>query len=116
MKILIILDPTYGTRNTSIEADAFWIVDSASNRALATASWNRRTFDPNSAIININRYTSRDDAALATFFNVLDHHPAWTEMEFADIPPPEPLIREATTLNLKVTAKPVGFTVFAAPA
>lgn len=68
MNVLVVFEPAYA----GSPCDAVWIVDSPENRA-----WFERHsmhIDQNSAVFN------PASAPLNILWNVLEHHPAWTEI------------------------------------
>lgn len=86
MRITVVLDKAFGAAEQPNVGDAFWLIGSSANQALADRLRNEGWVEPNSAIFDGDRYESRAAAAVATFYNVLDHHPSWTEIEFIGVP------------------------------
>lgn len=86
MKVIVALDPDYGARVDADVGDAFWLVESVPNRALAERAWVAGGTDPNSAVFQLSAGVSADENALDCFDDIDLHHPAWTEIAFIDLP------------------------------
>lgn len=85
MRVTVILDRAYGARDHHPLGSAFWLIESPENRSLAERVWSAGNSDPNSAVFKGDGFASMDDAAISTFFNVVEHHPLWTEIEFIGV-------------------------------
>lgn len=79
MRVMVVFDPDYGRRKNPDLGDAFWLVESPCNRALATKVWAAGTTDANSAVVRGGAQVSDDDV-LGIIEDVDLHHAAWTEM------------------------------------
>jgi hypothetical protein len=109
MKVIVAVDPDYGTREHADLGDAFWLVESAPNRAMAEKAWAGGATDPNSAIFQRHRDSLPEDEALERFADADLHHPAWTEMAFYGVALSPSLKWHFTTLSLSVTWRDGGF-------
>ena len=111
MRVTVVLDRAYGGRADHPLEPAFWLVESPENRKLAEQLWSEGTCDPNSAVFKADGYASVGDAAVSTFFNVAEHHPSWTEIEFIGAPLDEAVRGERAAEGAEVVATTAGFLV-----
>lgn len=83
---MIVFDPDLGKRNRPDLGDAFWLIESPHNRALAERVWATGSTDSNSAVFQAQAVASLDEEALSRFEDVDLHHPMWTEITFLGVP------------------------------
>jgi hypothetical protein len=81
VKVTIVLDPAFELKDLAVLGDAFWLVESPVNRALAERLWAAGRFDRNSAVFKASD-VSREEAAINAYFDVIEHHPSATEIFF----------------------------------
>jgi hypothetical protein len=112
MKVMLVFDPKYGAREEPDLGDAFWLVESPDNRALASKAWTAKTSDPNSAIFRPGRALSLQDQAFAKFEEIDLHHPDWTEVAVVAVPLTAELNRQFSSEGRRLVAVPSGFSVF----
>jgi hypothetical protein len=111
MKVTVVFDPDYGAQEQSDLGNAYWLVESEANRALATRVWASGAADPNSAIFKTNQAASREDEAISKFEDVDLHHPAWTEIEFVGVSLTWKLERDLSERSLAVIPTQAGFLI-----
>lgn len=109
MRGLVVFDPDYGKREDADLGDAFWLVESPDNRALATQAWQAGATDSNSAVFKPAPHLKLDDEALDRFRDADLHHPDWNEMTFAGVPLSSALRREFAERGLQVAQTETGF-------
>ena len=111
MQVTIIFDPEFGTRSDADVGDAFWMVDSTGNRALADRLWASRSTDHNSAVFRVQGDEPDDDDALERFADVQLHHPTWTTVRFVGVSLSDELRDSFLNCGLSVTPEPSGYVV-----
>jgi hypothetical protein len=84
MKVALIFDRQSGEA-ALVGADAYWLIASPENRALAEGLRETDHFDPNSAVFEGGGYASMEDAVLGVLGNIDEHHPEWTEIEVTGV-------------------------------
>jgi hypothetical protein len=109
MKVLISFDENYGGSDQADLGDAFWLVESAANRAAAENAWSQGSTDANSAVFRLDPDSSSDEQALNRFDDVELHHPDWTEMVFVGISLTQTLRREFSNRGLSISEANGGF-------
>lgn len=111
MRVTVVLDPAYGARADHPLEPAFGLVESPENRKLAERLWSEGRCEPNSAVFKADGYASIGDAAVSTFFNVEEHHPSWTEIEFIGATLDEAVRRDLAAEGVDVIPTEAGFLV-----
>jgi hypothetical protein len=111
MKVMLVFDPKYGARKALDLGDAFRLVESPDNRALASKAWTAKTSDPNSAVFRLSEGLSLQDQALAKFEEIDLHHPGWTEVAIIAVPLTAELDRQFSSEGLRLVAELSGFSV-----
>ncbi|KQS55149.1 hypothetical protein ASG17_03375 [Brevundimonas sp. Leaf363] len=78
MHVVVAFSPNYGTADAPELGNAFWLVESPANRAIAEQKWKAKSTDPNSAILK-----SGDAPDVEGMFATVDlHHPNWSRVDF----------------------------------
>src|SRR4051812_7497561 len=72
----------YGASADADLGDAFWLVDSESNRHLAQKAFSAGATSPNSAVFRRGADTPLDEEVFTRFEDADLHHPNWTEIAF----------------------------------
>jgi hypothetical protein len=111
MKVTIVFDPDYGMRADVDVGDAFWLVESSQNRALATRLQAAGAADPNSAVFRAQGGPPQDDDVLDRLDDVDVHHPNWTTVRFVGVRPRSELRSERVSRGLSVWAEHDAFVV-----
>jgi hypothetical protein len=111
MKVVVVFDPSYGERNDADLGDAFWLIESPSNRALALRAWKAGTTGSNSAVFEPMPHLTPDAEALDRFGDADLHHANWSEMAFVGVPLSPALRRQLVEQGLEVAPTPAGFTL-----
>lgn len=111
MKVMLVFDPKYGAREESDLGDAFWLIESPDNRALATKAWTTNASDPNSAVFKPEEGLSLSDQALAKFADIDLHHPGWTEVAFVAVPLTADFDQRISGGGFRLLTGPFGFSV-----
>jgi hypothetical protein len=115
MKVIIALDPAYGTRADADLGDAFWVVESPPNRALAERAWALGKTDLNSAVYKPSAGSCADEDVIQRFEDADLHHPTWNEMAFAGVSLSPSLKEHFTRLGLQVARRAASFSVLRPP-
>jgi len=111
MQVTIIFDPEFGARSDADVGDAFWMVDSTGNRALADRLWASGSTDHNSAVFRAQGDEPDDDAVRERFEDVELHHPTWTTVRFVGVGLSDELRDSFLTRGLSVAPESRGFVV-----
>jgi hypothetical protein len=75
----VALSPDYGLSSAADLGDAFWLVESPANRAIAEIKWRAKATDRNSAVFK----SGGDPADVESLFETVDlHHPNWSQIDF----------------------------------
>jgi hypothetical protein len=111
MKVVVVFDLAFGERDDADLGDAFWLIDSPCNRALATRMWEARVTNSNSAVFEPMPHLTPDDAVLGRFEDADLHHPGWTEMAFLGMPLNPTLRRKLAEQGCEVAPTLTGFTL-----
>jgi len=82
---MLVLDPHYGAQARPDLGDAFWLIASASNRALAARARAANGTDPNSAVFESKEARSNAEDVMGLAENIDLHHPEWTEIEVVGV-------------------------------
>jgi hypothetical protein len=106
---MLVFDLDYGASEQPDLGDAFWLVESTRNRALAKRIWATGATDPNSAVFQAYAETPTDDEVMSRFEDADLHHPAWKEMEFVGVPLTVALKRQFADQDLVARATDAGF-------
>lgn len=78
MHVVVAFSPEYGSADSAELGDAFWLVESPANRAIAEQKWQAKSTDPNSAI-----FKSGGAPDIEGMFETVDlHHPSWSRVDF----------------------------------
>jgi hypothetical protein len=85
-----------------VPGDAFWLVDTPENRAIAQRLWKSGQFDPNSALFQPRDGTGDCTALLELFATIADHHPNWTEVRVPGDQPIRDCCAKLRDLGLRV--------------
>lgn len=102
MKVVVVFDPSYGDHDDADLGDAFWLVQSPCNRALASRAWEAGTTNSNSAVFDPMPHATPDDEVLERIGDVDLHHPDWTEMAFVGAPLSPKLLRKLVDQGFEV--------------
>lgn len=94
MKIVLVFDVAYGADPQADIGDAFWLVESPSNRALAMKAWQSGATDSNSAVFDPPAATPTVRDVLERVRDVELHHPDWTDIVLVGVEPTA-LVRSA---------------------
>jgi len=78
MKVTVVFDPDFGGRPANDLGEAFWLMQSPSNRKLAEKLWRQGGYDSNSAVFDGD---ASEDSVIQTLLNVTLHHPDWTVID-----------------------------------
>ena len=111
MKVTVVLDKEFGAGKAPRVEDAFWLIESPANKAFADQLRQAPNCDPNSALFSVGDTVSVSDAAVSTFFNVIEHHPDWSEIEFVGISPDKALKTALTREGASFSETAKGFIV-----
>jgi hypothetical protein len=111
MKVTIVFDPDYGMRADVDVGDAFWLVESPQNRALAARLQASGAADPNSAVFREQDGPPQDDDVLDRLDDVDVHHPNWTTARFVGVRLSSELRCELLSRGLSVSAERDAFVV-----
>ena len=84
MKVALILDQE-ADEHLLAGANAYWLIASPANRALAMRLAATGAYDANSAVFDGTRYSGVEDAAVGILDNIDEHHPEWTGVEVAGV-------------------------------
>ena len=109
MRVIVAFDRDFGAREQPDLGDAFWLIESPDNRALAQRCWAAGTTDPNSAVFQSHEVSPQDDDALERFEDVDLHHPNWTAITFVGIPLTKELRGHFEGCGLTAKPDPEGF-------
>lgn len=102
-------DPEYGAQEGPDLGDAFWLVASPANSALAQRAWRAGTTDPNSAIFRAGDLPPADEQITDRLDDVALHHPDWKEIEVIGAPLTRALGDRLITSGLEASATALGF-------
>jgi hypothetical protein len=111
MHVVVAFSPDYGSEETPVVGDAFWLVESPANRALAEAIWRAKATDPNSALFKSSMDEIGSSDILAMLETVDLHHPDWSKIDWIGVKLSEELdrtFREEGFVTAKVGA---GFSI-----
>jgi hypothetical protein len=111
MRVTVVFDRDFGAQEQPDLGDAFWLIESPRNRALATRLWAAGATDPNSAVFRAPDAALLDDDALARFEDVDLHHPNWTAITFVGIPLTKELQNQFASYELSATPGDNSFVV-----
>src|ERR1700761_4943191 len=103
MRVSIVLDQNFVDQTPSRLGDAFWLIESPANRALARKLWDSGRFDPNSAVFHGE---PSEEAAVGMYAVVDLHHPDWQQLEFFGVEMGDIVLaglRDAEALELSLT-------------
>lgn len=109
MKVVVVFDPLYGERSDADLGDAFWLIESPCNRALALRAWEAGKTDSNSAVFDPMPHLTLEDEALDRLGDVDLHHPDWNEMAFVGVPLSVDLRRKLAEQGFDVEPSQSGF-------
>ena len=79
MKVMLVFDRAYGQREERELGDAFWLIESPSNYALAERAWKTSSTDANSAVFKATWPVSTE-AVCGKVGDIDLHHPEWSEI------------------------------------
>lgn len=107
MHVVVAFSPNYGSTNDPELGDAFWLVESPANRAVAQQRWQAQSTDPNSALFQ-GASTADVEGMMET---VEVHHPNWSRIDFIDAALTDGLKRAFLSEGFQISDLPSGFTV-----
>jgi hypothetical protein len=107
MRVTVVFDKDLGARAEPRVGDAFWLIESTSNRGLAERLWGNGAADPNSAVFKDGGSPSDDAVSLLDTIDL--HHPEWTEIEFVGAPLTESSRRSFVADGMSVVETEWGF-------
>ncbi|MBU4434428.1 MAG: hypothetical protein KKC14_08455 [Alphaproteobacteria bacterium] len=93
MHVVVAFSTDYGSEDSPVVGDAFWLVESPANRALAEAIWRAKATDPNSALFKSDMDEIDSSDVLAMFETVDLHHPEWSRIDWIGVKLSEDLDR-----------------------
>ena len=79
MRVTIVLDPQFGTYGDIPAGEAFWLVESPTNRRLSERLRAEGGRDPNSAVFRMAADADPTETVLRLWTTLEDHHPTMTE-------------------------------------
>jgi len=108
MHVVVAFSPDYGSTSAPELGDAFWLVESPANRAVAQQRWQAKSTDPNSAIFQ----AGAGSADIEGMFETVDvHHPNWSRIDFMDASLTGALERQFLSEGFQISDLPSGFTL-----
>ena len=108
MHVVVAFAPNYGSADDPELGDAFWLVESPANRAVAELRWRAHATDPNSAIFN----SGGEPPDIEGMFETVNlHHPDWSRIDFVGAPLTGPLESLFQSEGYKISELGLGFTI-----
>ena len=87
MKIILVFDYAYGANPQADLGDAFWLVASPANRALASAARQSGSTDSNSAVFDPPLGLPAAEDIVERVQDIELHHPEWSVVEVIGVEP-----------------------------
>lgn len=108
MKVMLVFDESYGDRAQREFGDAFWLIDSPANRAIAEQAWKAASTDPNSAVFKATLPPTAQDV-LSKLEDIDLHQPDWSEIIVVGAEPNTELTSGLEAEGLAMTRGPETF-------
>lgn len=102
MKVTLVFDGGYGSRNEPDLGEAFWLVDSPANRAIAEQAWKASATNPNSAVFKGQQSANAQDV-VEKVEEIDLHHPDWSEIIVVGVEPTSELASALEAEGLAMT-------------
>ena len=87
MKVMLVFDTAYGADPRAELGDAFWLVESPDNRALALKAWQSGSTDSNSAVFDLPPGPPMAADVVGRVQDIELHHTDWTEIAVVGVKP-----------------------------
>lgn len=87
MKVVLVFDTAYGADPQADLGEAFWLVESPSNRALALTAWQSGSTDLNSAVFDPPPGPPAWEDVVGRVEDIELHHPNWSVIEVVGVEP-----------------------------
>ena len=110
MKVMLVFDEACGEREEHHLGDAFWLVESTSNRTLAERAWKASPTDANSAVFKGGSPVATEDVH-GKVHNIDLHHPDWAEIVLVSFDEAEPLTSKLEAEGLSVRPIAAGLSI-----
>lgn len=107
MKVILVFDEAYGDRAQRALGDAFWMIDSPANRAVAEQAWKAASTDPNSAVFKA--HLPQD--VLGKLQDIDLHQPSWSEIIVVGAEPNNELTSRLEAEGFAMTRGPETFSI-----
>lgn len=111
MHMVVAFTPDYGSAASPELGDAFWLVESPANRAIAELRWKAKATDPNSAIFKPGDLQTEPADIEGMFETVELHHPTWSQIDFVGVPLPPEVERIFRDEGFQISRKGSTFTL-----
>jgi len=103
MRVMLVFEETYGSRDKPQLGDAFWMVDTPANRALAEKAWKDASTDPNSAVFQ-SHSPARAQDVIGKVQDIDVHQPDWSEIVLVGVERGDELMSELEAEGLAIIA------------